>query len=268
MAADGTRPKRGARGLGMAPAADIADERKRKLAEHDDIEAMLDEALGETWRMTYGDAARALREPYVLRVLGGKPEPATVEECDHDDVWAAIEHAMGRDFRPPPGESVAYAIGRLIEACAREAARAALEAAEPVTSIDDTTPEGILALLDAAADALAASGDYDFAVAIERTRDQAARFFRLPRRMRQWAYDSGACKPEPSKSDVERQADTLAAHGDAVLLGLLMADVADLPAVFRAALAGRGQGEDAAVKRIAATATALARKLTTKAGDF
>jgi hypothetical protein len=282
------------------------------------IEARLDAALGITWRSTYGDAAAAIAEPYVLRLLLGEPEPLAVSDEAHDAAASADElrlHACEAELATALGLDPADTEpgwGEYIEAVERlrvernrldvvlgdevgrrdrweahtdavlrvlgwedewtsttpePAAIAAelLAAREPVTTIHHSTPEGILALLDAAADA-AERQDFAVGLDIESVRDDFAGYLDLPFRNRaRWAARQRVTKP--GKSEVERMADTLAAHGDAVLLGTLLADVRDLPDVLRAAVAGRGQGEDSALKRIAATALALSRTAS-KAGAF
>jgi hypothetical protein len=279
MAADGTRPKRGARGLGMAPAADEAAERRRKLDEYEAAVAVLEERLGPSWKVS------TLAEHLAAALDRPKAEPGTMGDAEYR--LTCCEADLAEALRLDAGDT-SLAWEDLIAQVQRQTAetprardfevlraeieqlRAEASRAEPATAIDDTTPDGILALLDAAARSPLIGGlSSSLVLEIEFARDAVAFAFDLPLRDEpRYRERCREYEPKPKASDIERQADTLGAHDAVILLGLLQADVADLPAVFRAALAGRGQGEDAAVKRIAAAATALARKLTTKAGDF
>lgn len=241
-------------------------EQARMAAEFEAVDALLADLLGSTWPRTYDTAAQALATPYVLRRLlmaAGEVEPAQPPQRRFDVGPGFVRARECPDCgHTRCGEDCTCNCGAAHAEHEAAMLRQQLADAQVVTTIDDTAPEGVLALLDAAADALAERGDHALGASVERCRDAAARVFDLPRRMRQWAYDAGAYKPEtPRASAIERQAATLGAHDSAVLFGLLLADVASLPEQMRAAIAGRGTGEADAVERIAAAATALAGKL-------
>lgn len=262
--------------LSNLPAADLAAERKQRLAVLDRIELRLDHAV-PGWRNTYVDAAVALVD--ALGGSVGEPTPADVSDEAHEAAANADESRL-RACEVSLAEALDLGAGcnhewtdllrdvrenRLALDRANAAAGKATEReqADAVTSIDNTTPEGVLALLDAAADASLRLDDRPGALEIQAARDVLADYHDLPLRdpaaHRTRLRDYAAKIPRPP-SDIERQAATLSAHDSGVLALLLLADAHDLPAVGRAALAGRGQGEVAAVERIAATATALAWK--------
>jgi hypothetical protein len=146
-----------ARKLTAEPADTVAAKRAeqaRKAAAYDDAVSVLEAKLGPSWTIGCPTVAEALVEPHTLRVLLGVPHPGPGE----------------RRFDAGPGfirarECPDCGHTRCGEDCTCncDAVHAEHEAAQlrqqfadtqPVTAIDDTTPEGVLALLDAAIEAL------------------------------------------------------------------------------------------------------------------
>jgi hypothetical protein len=278
------------RELGMATAADEAAERRHKVAEYDEALQLLAERLGpsakhcslaehlDAWVRPHGVGPVSEASVDELRLHACEADLAAalgLDPADTEPGWGEYIAAVER-LRPLAklADTIRDALGManapfdevltVCERVRRDRAERESAAFEPSVSIDDSTPEGILALLDAAAAAAHRGGTHHGATKIEAARDDVADYYDLPLR---YPAVHRARVRELAKSEVERMADTLAAHGDAVLLGTLLADVRDLPGVLRAAIAGRGQGEDSALKRIAATALALSRTAS-KAGAF
>jgi hypothetical protein len=268
-----------ARRLTAKPAAEVAAERAEasRLADAGrDVEALLLDRLGSTWPTIYGTAAQAIAEPAVLRVLLGEPHPkpvpsdAYIEELreaagDREDMIQALVEA---GYSVEQGEAIdgSELVNRCLDDLAAVRDHAARAKAEAATAIDDTTPEGVLALLDAAIDALEADGQPSNARAIQQTRDDIADWNGIPLRNED-AFIASKVEAVASAFDA-RRTDPIAAQSAS--LGRL--DGAVLLARFRRLAAGTdeiianpsdsGWSERQHLTMLAAICLALVAKLT------
>jgi hypothetical protein len=270
------------------------------------VEAMLLDRLGSTWPTIYGTAAQALAEPAVLRVLLGEPRPGPAASPEYiaelraaaEDREAVLEHLGENDCTPIDGETLAEAVERLARTGRAEIlaelgealgiafpiwpdmlARVRLlvtgwremqaKAREPVTAIDDTTPEGVLALLDAALDALKAGGFPLAHAAIEQARDEVADWHGLPLRdqagytahkVDRLAARLGLDKPRRTDA-LDAQVESLTGLDGSVLLARLHRLVASTDETI--ANPSSGWSESRHLTMLAAICLALAAKLST-----
>jgi hypothetical protein len=268
-----------ARRLTAKPAAEVAAERAEasRLADAGrDVEALLLDRLGSTWPTIYGTAAQAIAEPAVLRVLLGEPHPkpvpsdAYIEELreaagDREDMIQALVEA---GYSVEQGEAIdgSELVNRCLDDLAAVRDHAARAKAEAATAIDDTTPEGVLALLDAAIDALEADGQPSNARAIQQTRDDIADWNGIPLRNED-AFIASKVEAVASAFDA-RRTDPIAARS----ASLSRLDGAVLLARFRRLAAGTdeiianpsdsGWSERQHLTMLAAICLALVTKLT------
>jgi hypothetical protein len=276
-----------AHALDHRPADVIAAERAeqaRKAASYDAAVAVLEAKLGPSWAIGCPTVAEALVEPHTLRVLLGEPHPkpvpsdAYIEELreaagDREDMIQALVEA---GYSVEQGEAIdgSELVNRCLDDLAAVRDHAARAKAEAATAIDDTTPEGVLALLDAAIDALEADGQPSNARAIQQTRDDIADWNGIPLRNED-AFIASKVEAVASAFDA-RRTDPIAAQSAS--LGRL--DGAVLLARFRRLAAGTdeiianpsdsGWSERQHLTMLAAICLALVAKLTadTTGGAF
>jgi hypothetical protein len=190
-------------GLDPRPADVIAAERAeqaRKAAAYGAAVSVLEAKLGPSWTIGCPTVAEALVEPHTLRVLLGVPHPGPGEAPRHcppssegdraraDEIrlhccTADLATALGLDpndtTRGWP-EALADVRSMRQRAAEDEALITAYQIGDSdaelagVTAIDDTTPEGVLALLDAAIDALVRDDEAHLAESLIDERDGLA----------------------------------------------------------------------------------------------
>jgi hypothetical protein len=260
-------------GLDHRPADVVAAERAeqaRKAAAYDDAVSVLEAKLGPSWTIGCPTVAEALVEPHTLRVLLGVPHPgpeaseARFREVagDYAEALAAMQEVCPGVSNDGLADNIRAFGDRLsrLETCEAELAEAigrplmrawpdmldvvrklATEQREPApTTIDDSTPEGVLALLDAAIDALVRDDEAHLAESLIDERDGLA--FELggglrdddrfnKRRVDQLAARLGLDKPvKPPRSKVESMAADLAERLDSGrLLARILDECAKLP---------------------------------------
>lgn len=241
--------------LGMAPAADEAAERRRKLAEYDEASALLAERLGPSaQRFTLAELLRsAFAEVDSQRAMN-----VADDEYGHEMRLTACEADIARALGLDPADT-----SRSWEdyiGCVASLALANVEQAN-ATAIDSDTPEGVLALLDAATLSLLHSHGEGLALEVEAARDSTAAAFDLPLRnpARFAALQAGqaARGTRLPESKVDLMAHDLASRlGSGRLLAQVIAGAERLPSYLaddaETALALRGICE-----RLAAAALAL-----------
>jgi hypothetical protein len=259
--------------LTSKPAAQVAAAKAERLEVLAAIEAQLEAAHGPSWRVA-GNAAQALASPDILRVLLGVPHPGPGESAECVRARFVANEISAQQLGKALGlhvDGVSFEWATLLTSVSE--LRAIAEAVEPV-SIDDTTPEGVLALLDAAIRALEADGQPSNARAIQQTRDDIADWNGLPLRNED-AFIASKVEAVAAAFDA-RRTDPIAAQS----ASLARLDGAVLLARFRRLAAGTdeiianpsdsGWSERQHLTMLAAVCLALVAKLTadTTGGAF
>jgi hypothetical protein len=282
-----------AHALDHRPADVIAAERAeqaRKAASYDDAVAVLEAKLGPSWAIGCPTVAEVLVEPHTLRVLLGVPHPGPEPRCPPssegdraraDEIrlhccTADLATALGLDPNDTTrGWSEAVSDVRALRqrAVEDEALIAAYQVGDSdaelvgVTAIDDTTPEGVLALLDAAADALAhGQGEELLGEYVTDARDSVAQALGLalrnPNRFAQRAADW----PRPKRGHgLDAQVESLARLDGSVLLARHHRLAASTDEII-ANPSDSGWSEQRHLSALAAICLAIAAKLSAPTG--
>jgi hypothetical protein len=270
-------------GLDHRPADVVAAERAeqaRKAAAYDAAVSVLEARLGPSWVIGCPTVAEVLVEPHTLRVLLGVPHPGPAASPEYItelreelatsghviERLRACEADLARELGGVEGwsEIIARVHGLVSTSALVEDLRSELRAS--VTAIDDSTPEGVLALLDAAIDALVRDDEAHLAESLIDERDGLA--FELggdlrdedrfnKRRVDQLAARLGLDKPAKPRSRVETMAADLAERLDS---GRLLARILDECAKLPSYLADpelTGHAARSMAERLAASVLAL-----------
>jgi hypothetical protein len=254
-------------------------EQTRKAAAYDDAVAVLEAKLGPSWALGCPTVADALVEPHTLRVLLGVPHPSPAASPEYiaelraaaEDREAMLAVLEECGCEPLAGESGDGAMRRLLVVAANSGAQAAAEA----ITIDDSTPEGVLALLDAAIDALIRDDEAHLAESLIDERDGLA--FELggglrdddrfnKRRVDQLAARLGLDKPRAPDA-LDAQVESLASLDGSVLLARLHRLAASTDETI-ANPSDSGWSERNHLTQLGALALAFASKFGTCGGAF
>jgi hypothetical protein len=258
-------------GLDHRPADVVAAERAeqaRKAAAYDAAVSVLEAKLGPSWVIGCPTVADALAEPHTLRVLLGEPhpgpEPSTSYIAELRVTARAYQDACEAMLALWPNALDVHELADAIRSLPSPFC------SEPApTSIDDTTPEGVLALLDAAIDALVRDDEAHLAEGLIDERDGLAfelggdlrdddRFSK--RRAEQLAARLGLDKPR-APSALDAQVGALAPLDGARLLARFRRLVAGTDEII-ANPSDSGWSERQHLTMLAAICLALVAKLT------
>jgi hypothetical protein len=275
-------------------------EQARKAAAYDAAVSVLEAKLGPSWTVGCPTVAEALVEPHTLRVLLGEPHPepeaseARFREVagDYAEALAAMQEVCPGVSNDGLADNIRAFGDRLsrLETCEAELAEALGRprtiwpdllvvarklAGEAPTVIDDTTPEGVLALLDAAIDALIRDDEAHLAESLIDERDGLA--FELggglrdddrfnKRRVDQLAARLGLDKPRAPDA-LDAQVESLASLDGSVLLARLHRLAASTDETI-ANPSDSGWSERNHLTQLGALALAFASKFGTCGGAF
>jgi hypothetical protein len=246
-------------------------EQARKAAAYDDAVAVLEATLGPSWTIGCPTVAEALAEPHTLRVLLGvpHPEPAASPEYIAELRAAASDYAEAREaiaeVWPDAHDQSSLADG--IRTMAARWVETKVDRDSTPTVIDDTTPGGVLALLDAAADALAhGQGEELLGEYVTDARDSVAQALGLalrnPNRFAQRAADW----PRPKRGHgLDAQVESLARLDGSVLLARHHRLAASTDEII-ANPSDSGWSEQRHLSALAAICLAIAAKLSAPTG--
>jgi hypothetical protein len=247
-----------------AVAAKRADQ-ARKAAAYDDAVAVLEAKLGPSWAIGCPTVADALAEPHTLRVLLGEPhpgpEPSTSYIAELRVTARAYQDACEAMLALWPNALDVHELADAIRSLPSPFC------SEPApTSIDDTTPEGVLALLDAAADAVShGQGEALLGEYITDARDSVAQALGLALRNADRFAQRAADWPRPKRTHgLDGQVESLARLDGATLLARLHRLVASTDETI--ANPSSGWSESRHLTMLAAICLALAGKLSTETG--
>jgi hypothetical protein len=235
---------------------------------------VLEARLGPSWVIGCPTVADALAEPHTLRVLLGEPhpgpEPSTSYIAELRVTARAYQDACEAMLALWPNALDVHELADAIRGLPSPFC------SEPVpTVIDDTTPEGVLALLDAAVDALVRDDEARLAESLIDERDGLA--FELggglrdddrfnKRRVDQLAARLGLDKPRAPDA-LDAQVESLASLDGSVLLARLHRLAASTDETI-ANPSDSGWSERNHLTQLGALALAFASKFGTCGGAF